>query len=212
MSPMLSPVDRAIGHFDRALRTLAAEPRSVRPVPGAAQAEVSLSKADQRRVVGFMRVNHTGEVCAQALYQGQAMTAREVDARDVLRHAADEETEHLAWTLRRIRELGGRPSLLNPLWYGGALAIGVTAGLAGDKWSLGFLAETERQVGAHLQGHLEKLPEVDGRSREILTQMHQDETGHAQMAEGLGAAPLPKPVRALMRAASKVMTGLAYYI
>jgi 3-demethoxyubiquinol 3-hydroxylase len=205
-------VDRAIAHFDRALRTLAAEPRSVRPVPGAGLPECDLSEKARRHVAGLMRVDHTGEVCAQALYQGQTLTARDDSARAALDKAAHEETEHLAWTLRRIHEMGGRPSLLNPLWYGGALAIGVTAGLAGDKWSLGFLAETERQVGVHLAGHLDRISAQDLRSREILQQMHLDETGHARMAEQFGAAPLPWPVRQAMRQASRVMTTLAYWV
>ena len=208
----LSLQDRFITHFDRALRTLVAEPRSVRPTPGADAAEEVMEDAQRRRVAALMRINHTGEICAQALYQGQAITARDETARESLEKAADEETEHLAWTLGRIREMGGRTSLLNPLWYGGSLAIGVAAGIAGDRWSLGFLAETERQVGAHLHSHLQKIPAEDGRSRAILEQMHTDETGHAHMAERLGAAELPAPARLAMRLASKVMTTLTYRI
>jgi 3-demethoxyubiquinol 3-hydroxylase len=204
--------DRLITHLDRALRTLAAEPRSVRPTPGAEAAEEVVDDAQRRHVAALMRINHTGEICAQALYQGQAITARDETARESLEKAADEETEHLAWTLGRIREMGGRTSLLNPLWYGGSLAIGVAAGIAGDRWSLGFLAETERQVGAHLHGHLEKIPAGDGRSRAILEQMHTDETGHAQMAERLGGAELPAPARLAMRLASKMMTTLTYRV
>jgi ubiquinone biosynthesis monooxygenase Coq7 len=159
-----------------------------------------------------MRVNHCGEVCAQALYQGQAVTSRDPEVRDALRRAADEETEHLAWTERRIAELGGRTSLLNPLWYLGSLSIGIAAGLLGDKWNLGFLAETERQVEAHLDSHLELLPVADARSRAIVEQMRQDEINHAEMAVGFGAAELPPPVRLGMRTTAKVMTGLSYRI
>lgn len=208
----LSLQDRFITHIDRALRTLAAEPRSVRPTPGAEAAEEVVEDAQRRHVAALMRINHTGEVCAQALYQGQAITARDASARESLEKAADEETEHLAWTLGRIREMGGRTSLLNPLWYGGSLAIGVAAGIAGDRWSLGFLAETERQVGAHLQSHLQKIPAGDERSRAILEQMHTDESGHAQMAERLGGTELPAPARLVMRLASRVMTKLTYRI
>ena len=206
----MSPVDRLIIQFDRALRTLAAPPRSARPVPGGDQPERVVDDAQRQHVAGLMRVNHVGEVCAQALYQGQALTARSDAAREALDRAADEETEHLAWTLQRINELGGRASLANPLWYGGALAIGVVAGLAGDRWSLGFLAETERQVGEHLSGHLQQVAVDDTRSRAILEQMHADEAGHAQLATGLGGAELPAPVRGAMRLAARVMTTVAY--
>lgn len=163
-------------------------------------------------MAALMRINHVGEICAQALYQGQAITARTDHAREALERAADEETEHLAWTLQRIEELGGRPSLLNPLWYGGALSIGVLAGLAGDRWSLGFVAETERQVEAHLEGHLRQAPANDLRSREILAQMSEDERGHADMARDMGGAELPLPVKGVMRLAARVMTTLAYRI
>ena len=159
-----------------------------------------------------MRVNHVGEICAQALYQGQAITSRNPALREALRGAADEETEHLAWTERRIAELGGRKSLLNPLWYLGALSIGLVAGRCGDRWNLGFLAETERQVEAHLDSHLESLPEHDARSREIVDQMRIDEIRHAETAVHLGAADLPSPVKAAMKLASRVMTGTAYRI
>jgi len=208
----LSLPDRVIVEIDRALRTLAAEPHSVRPLPGADLAEGVSEEAQRRHVAGLMRINHTGEVCAQALYQGQAITARDETARESLEKAADEETEHLAWTLSRIRETGGRTSLLNPLWYAGSLALGVAAGIAGDRWSLGFLAETERQVGAHLDSHLEKIPAADARSRAILEQMSTDEAGHAHMAERLGGAELPAPARVAMRMASRLMTTLTYRI
>lgn len=205
-------LDRLIISFDRALRTLAAEPRSVRAVPGAQLSETVQDDATRQHVAALMRINHVGEICAQALYQGQALTARSQHSRAALEKAADEETEHLAWTLQRIRELGGRPSLLNPLWYGGALAIGIGAGLAGDRWSLGFLAETEKQVEAHLDSHLGKVPEDDLRSREILEQMRRDEIAHAEMAQTLGGAALPRPVQEAMRLASRVMTTVAYRV
>lgn len=204
--------DRLIMEFDRALRTLAAPARSVRPVPGTSQPECEMSDADRRHVAALMRVNHVGEICAQALYQGQALTSRDPSLRVSLAQAADEETEHLAWTAQRIDEMGGRTSLLNPLWYAGALGIGVVAGIAGDRWNLGFLAETERQVEAHLAGHLSRLPEGDERSRAIVEQMKRDEIGHAETAVKLGAAELPSPVKTAMRMASKVMTTVAYRV
>lgn len=205
-------IDRLIIGFDRGLRTLAARPRTSRPVPGADQPERLSAEGERRHVAGLMRVNHVGEVCAQALYQGQALTARSVSSREALERAAEEEVEHLAWTLHRIEELGGRTSLLNPLWYGGALAIGVAAGLAGDRWSLGFVAETERQVGAHLDGHLQRTNPDDLRSRAILEQMGRDEAGHAEMASRLGGAELPLPARVAMKVAAKIMTTVAYRI
>ncbi|MDQ8023185.1 MAG: 2-polyprenyl-3-methyl-6-methoxy-1,4-benzoquinone monooxygenase [Moraxellaceae bacterium] len=205
-------IDRLIGEFDRALRTLAAPARSTRPVPGKDLPDVPLDEAARKNVAALMRVNHVGEVCAQALYQGQALTSRDPRTRETLREAAHEEVEHLAWTAQRIGELGGRTSLLNPLWYGGALAIGVVAGLAGDKWNLGFLAETEKQVAAHLQGHLARVPEQDQRSRAIIAQMKEDEAEHAALALQLGGAALPVPVRQAMKLASRVMTGTAYWI
>jgi len=157
-----------------------------------------------------MRVNHSGEICAQALYQGQGLTSRDRGVSEALRSAANEETEHLAWTEQRIAELGGRKSLLNPVWYAGSLGLGVLAGLLGDKWNLGFLAETERQVEAHLDRHIASLPMADERSRAILQQMRLDEMGHADTAVKLGAAELPAIVRRSMGAASKVMTTVAY--
>lgn len=207
-----SILDRAILSFDRALRTLAAPPRTLRPTPGADEAEVILSEGARRHTAALMRINHVGEVCAQALYQGQSVTARTDHSRAALEQAANEETEHLAWTLQRIQELGGRTSLLNPLWYAGSLSIGLVAGLAGDRWSLGFLAETERQVEAHLSSHLGKVPAEDLRTRSILSQMKADETAHAEMAVGLGGSELPPPVRGAMRLASRVMTTLAYHM
>ena len=203
-------LDNLITEFDRSLRTLFAPASSARRHPDHLVAEAELSVAEKQHALGLMRVNHCGEVCAQALYQGQALTARNPAARDALRHAAFEEVEHLAWTERRIRELGGRPSLFNPLWYTGSLAIGVTAGLLGDKWNLGFLEETEKQVGAHLDSHLSELPEQDAKSRAIVTQMRDDELKHAEMAHDFGAANLPLPVKGLMKLTAKVMTATSY--
>ena len=203
-------LDKLISEFDRGLRTLFAPASSARPHPDHDVAEAELSTEDKRHALGLMRVNHCGEVCAQALYQGQALTARDPAAREALRHAAFEEVEHLAWTERRIRELGGRPSLFNPLWYTGSLAIGVTAGLLGDKWNLGFLQETEHQVGAHLDSHLSELPEQDDKSRAIVSQMRDDELKHADMAQQLGAAELPLPVKGMMKLSAKLMTVSSY--
>jgi ubiquinone biosynthesis monooxygenase Coq7 len=159
-----------------------------------------------------MRINHTGEICAQALYQGQALTARDPLVQEKLKQAAWEETEHLAWTSHRVYELGSRLSVLNPLWYAGSLAIGAVAGALGDKWNLGFLAETERQVGAHLQSHLDGLPPQDAKSRAVAQQMYVDEVGHADMAVELGAAELPLPVKLAMRGMSQVMTRTVYWV
>ncbi len=209
-------MDRLIIAFDRGLRTLFARPHTNRPHPGLDQPELSseaeLPDADRKHVAALMRVNHVGEICAQALYSGQSLTARNQDTVRALQQAAREETEHLAWCERRIDELGGRKSLLNPLWYGGSFALGVASGVLGDKWNLGFLAETERQVGKHLESHLAQLPENDIRSRAVLTQMHADETEHAQTAVRHGAAELPRPVKKAMQLASKVMTRTSYYI
>src|SRR5574343_754607 len=172
-------LDLLITEFDKGLRTLLAPAPTLRAYPDDGLEEAELSDAERRHALGLMRINHCGEVCAQALYQGQALTARDPAAREALRQAAWEETEHLAWTERRIAELGGRKSLLNPLWYGGSLAIGVMAGLIGDKWNLGFLEETEKQVCRHLDAHLGMLPPQDGKSRAILAQMRVDEAQHA---------------------------------
>lgn len=203
-------IDQFIIEFDRALRTIAAPARTIRSVPGSDATETILDDAQRRHVAGLMRVNHCGEICAQALYQGQALTSRDPEIRDALRQAADEETEHLAWTATRIAELGGRKSLLNPLWYAGSLSLGVAAGLLGDKWNLGFLAETERQVEAHLDGHLAEIPVSDTRSRAIVDQMRLDEIQHAETAIAHGAAELPSAIKGAMRLMAKVMTGLAY--
>jgi len=203
-------LDSLITEFDRGLRTLFAPAVSSRAHPDAALPEAELSDTEKQHALGLMRVNHCGEVCAQALYQGQALTARDPAAREALKQAAFEEVEHLAWTEQRIRELGGRTSLLNPLWYTGSLAMGVAAGLLGDKWNLGFLEETEHQVAAHLDSHLEQLPEQDARSRAIVEQMRDDEVKHAEMAHEQGAARLPLPVRGMMTLTAKLMTGASY--
>ena len=207
----MSP-DRLVLEFDRALRTVFAPARTVRPVPGVDFSEPVTSEAERRHACGLMRVNHCGEICAQALYQGQALTSREPTVKESLRSAADEETEHLAWTESRIRELGGRKSLLNPLWYVSSLSLGVAAGVMGDKWNLGFLAETERQVEAHLDGHLVDLPEQDDKSRAIVDRMRLDEIQHAEMAIRFGAAELPVPIKLGMKVMAKLMTFTAYRI
>ena len=204
--------DRLIASFDRVLRTLCAPAMSIRPVPGDDLPEAELSVQEKRHAAALMRVNHTGEICAQALYQGQALTARDDDTRKVLARAADEEVEHLAWTAQRVEQLGGRLSLLNPLFYAGAFAMGALSGLRGDKWNLGFLAETERQVEGHLEGHLERLPPADLKSRAILDQMKDDEARHAHSAVELGAAELPGPVRLAMKIGSGMMTRTSFWI
>ena len=205
-------IDSLILNFDRALRTLCARATSVRPLPGSDLEEPALDERERRSAAALMRVNHAGEICAQALYHGQAMTARSQDARQALEHAAAQETEHLAWTEQRIDELGGRVSVLNPLLYAGSFAIGAVSGLLGDKWNLGFLAETERQVEGHLDGHLERLPEDDHKSRAIVAQMKADEAEHARTALDHGGAELPLPAKQAMRAASRLMTGSTYWV
>jgi ubiquinone biosynthesis monooxygenase Coq7 len=202
-------IDEAIIHFDKVLRTVLAPAVTVRPTPGAHLPEAVLSDAVRREVGALMRVNHSGEICAQALYQGQSITARDPAVRGELEQAAREETEHLAWTERRLAELGARKSVLNPLWYMGSLTLGIVAGRLGDRWNLGFLAETERQVEAHLQSHLERLPADDAKSRAILEQMQADERNHAETAVRLGARPLPAVVRFGMKLMARVMTTTA---
>ena len=205
-------IDRLIGEFDRALRAVAGVAQAARPSPAAGVSENEITDEDRRHAAALMRVNHVGEVCAQALYQGQALTARDPVARQALEQAAREEEDHLAWSAERIRELGGRPSLLNPLWYAGAFSIGAVAGALGDRWNLAFLAETERQVEEHLGGHLEELPPEDNRTRAIVEGMQADEARHRASAIELGAAELPEPVKRAMRLASKVMTTVAYRV
>jgi len=205
-------LDPLIVGFDKVLRTLFAPAVSARGVPGRECSEPALSVADRAHAAALMRVNHVGEVCAQALYQGQALTCRSTEIRQALQKAASEETEHLAWTERRIKELGSRKSLLNPLWYLGALSLGALAGKVGDAWSLGFLAETERQVEAHLDRHLCELAADDLKSLAIVEQMKTDEAAHAETAVRLGAQAMPAYVKTLMRAAASVMTRTAYYL
>jgi len=202
-------MDSLILSFDRAMRTLSGAAVARRGNPGDAQREATLSDAETRLAVSLMRVNHAGEVAAQALYQGQALTSRTAELRAKLDHAADEELDHLAWTRERVHELGGRTSLLDPVWYAGAFAIGAAAGAIGDKISLGFLEATEEQVEAHLASHLDRLPAHDLRSRAIVEQMKSDEAQHAQTARELGASSLSLLTRGAMRAAAKVMTTLA---
>jgi len=209
---MSHPIDRLIIEFDKALRTLAATPASARPLPGNAFLEAELSGAEKRHAAALMRVNHCGEVCAQALYQGQALSCDDTAVTQALTQAAREETEHLAWTAQRVAELGGRLSLLNPLWYAGSLALGYAAGRFGTRWNLGFLAETERQVEAHLEGHLERLAPQDAKTRAIVVQMKQDESAHARTAYALGASELPRPVKRAMRFSARVMTQASYWV
>jgi ubiquinone biosynthesis monooxygenase Coq7 len=198
---------------DSALRTLWAEPRASRPTPRAATAELVMSDAERREAAALMRVNHVGEVCAQALYTGQALACQDPTLRAKLAEASREETDHLAWTLQRLHDLNDRPSLLNPLWYAGAFAIGYAAGkLGGDRVSLGFVVETERQVEAHLQSHMDRLPAADSASRAIVAQMKADEMAHAQMAQKAGAVELPGLVKTLMQTAAKVMTTVAHRV
>ncbi|MDE2280345.1 MAG: 2-polyprenyl-3-methyl-6-methoxy-1,4-benzoquinone monooxygenase [Xanthomonadaceae bacterium] len=206
----LSPLDRLLAGIERALETVAGAPEANRSSPAHGIAPAELDDAERRHAAGLMRINHTGEVCAQALYDGQAALARNEANREHLLRAAAEETDHLAWCGERLRELDSRPSLLNPLWYAGSYAIGALAALAGDAVSLGFVVETERQVEAHLAEHLERLPAQDGRSRAVLAQMQADEVRHAQNAQARGGIDLPFPVPQLMQASSMVMKTVAY--
>ncbi|PUE53618.1 demethoxyubiquinone hydroxylase family protein [Limnohabitans sp. 2KL-17] len=198
---------------DSALRTLCAEPRASRPMPVAESAGLEMSEAERKEAAALMRVNHVGEVCAQALYTGQALACKDPALRAQLAEASREETDHLAWTYQRLNELKDRPSLLNPLWYAGSFVIGYAAGkLGGDKVSLGFVVETERQVEAHLQSHMDRLPAADSESRAIVAQMKADEIAHAQMALKAGAVELPAPVKSLMQVAAKLMTQVAHRV
>lgn len=194
---------------DTALRTLFAQPHAAKSCPTVAEQATQLTDAEKRKATGLMRINHVGEVCAQALYTAQALATPNLTLRKHFTQACIEETDHLAWTAQRLQELGSRPSLLNPLWYAGAFGLGLLAGRMGDAISLGFVVETETQVGAHLQSHLELLPESDHASRAIVAQMHDDELRHANEAQAAGGVDLPQPVKALMRAAAKVMTTVA---
>jgi len=206
-------LDDIVCQADQALRTLFGEPvGSGRANPASSAAESDLTAQCKANSLNLMRVNHAGEVCAQALYQGQALTARKEETRIQMEQAAAEENDHLVWCRHRIQALGGHTSLLNPVWYTGSLAIGAFSGLLGDKWSLGFLAETEHQVVKHLEGHLQQLPDGDGKSRAILEQMKIDEAEHQASALNAGGTALPAPVKKLMALASKVMTTTAYRI
>lgn len=208
----LGPMDRLLGAADSALRTLFAKQRAARPCPVVPADETQLDERERRRAGALMRVNHVGEICAQALYTAQALATRDPALRAHFERAAGEETDHLAWTADRLAELGDRPSLLNPLWYAGAFGLGLLAGRLGDRVSLGFVVETEKQVEAHLQSHLDRLPAADHASRAIVVQMKDDEATHAAQARNAGAAELPRPAKAMMRAAAKVMTTTAHYI
>ena len=206
----LSPFDRLLAGIERAVEAVAGEPQAGRPSPGGGIADVELDAPACRHAAGLMRINHTGEVCAQALYVGQAALARDEATREHLLHAAAEETDHLAWCAQRLKELDSRPSLLNPLWYVGSYVIGATAAALSDRISLGFVVETERQVEAHLAEHLVSLPAEDERSRAILSQMQADEIRHAENAKARGGIELPLPIPQLMAAMSKVMKTVAY--
>ena len=209
---MVRSLDPLLSAADAALRTLFARPHAARPQPEAETPPAKLSEQERRDAGALMRVNHVGEVCAQALYTAQAAGARDPAVRTKLLAAAREDTDHLAWTRARLDDLGARASLLNPLWYAGAFSLGLVAGRLGDPLSLGFVAETERQVEAHLDGHLGRLPRGDSASRAVVTQMKLDEARHAAQAWSAGAAELPAPVRGLMRLAARVMTTVAYRI
>ncbi len=207
-------LDRLIVEFDKGLKTLTANAHSVRPHPdhNINQTSEDLSNEEKRHAASLMRINHCGEVCAQALYNGQALTAKNPATVKALEQASKEETEHLAWCEKRIQELGSHTSFLNPIWYASSFTLGAIAGALGDQWHLGFLAETERQVGKHLDHHLETLPSNDAKSRAILEQMKIDEAEHAKTAVHLGAAELPAPIKAAMQTMSKVMTKTTYHL
>ncbi len=204
--------DHLIGHVDQALNNIFCRQVSQRTYPAKNVATDQLSDEEKNKAAGLMRVNHAGEMAAQALYHGQSITARDPSIRDQLKHASIEESDHLNWCRTRLDELGAKPSKMDPLWYVGSFVMGVTAGIAGDRWNLGFLAETEHQVVRHLDSHLQDLPKHDERSRAIVTQMRKDELGHATLAENLGAATLPKAINTVMGLTSKVMTSLAQRI
>ncbi len=209
----MTPLDRLLASANNALRTVAAPAgRPARPNPADTIDETDLDEEQKRHAAGLMRVNHAGEVAAQALYQGHAAVARDKTIESQMQQAADEEFDHLAWCESRIRELGYEPSKLSPFWYAGAFAIGAASGVLGDKWSLGFIAETEKQVCDHLDSHLDDLPEDDAKSRAIVEQMHAEEAEHGENAVEAGAADLPDPVKGLMRLTAKVMTRTAYWV
>lgn len=207
----LTPIDRLISTFDNALRTVVGgATESHRPRPGADRPDGDLTESDRRHVAGLIRVDHAGEVAAQALYMGQALTARNPDTAQAMEHAANEEGDHLAWCESRLSELGAHRSLLTPFWYGGSFAIGALAGVSGDRWSLGFVVETEQQVMAHLDDHLGRLPSDDEADRLLLEQMREDESAHALAALEAGATDLPAPIKGVMQGVSRLMTVTAY--
>ena len=209
----MTPIDRIIIEFDTALRSVVGGANAQRPTPGSESGtNLTLDAAERKHAAGLMRVNHVGEVCAQALYQSQKLVARNPQIQEMLEHSGQEEMDHLAWCETRLKELGSHTSYLNPFWYAGSFVIGLVAGLAGDKWSLGFVAETEKQVENHLESHLKKLPEEDHRSRAIVDQMRMDEIDHGQTALHAGGVALPEPIQKIMQAMSKVMTATAYKI
>jgi ubiquinone biosynthesis monooxygenase Coq7 len=213
MKPPYSFIDKLCLGADQILRALSSTSKtSGRPYPVARAKEVDLSESERKRSAALMRINHAGEICAQALYQGQALTSRSPQTQDQLQQAAIEEGDHLSWCATRLEELGSHPSRLSPLWYGGSLVMGIGAGLLGDKWSLGFLAETEKQVVEHLAGHLKDLPAADTKSYQIVKQMHQDEAQHQAEALALGGVSLPRPVRQAMRFISRLMVKTAYWL
>lgn len=211
---VLNPLDRCLVEVERALRTAcrSSAHEATRPNPARTQPADTLDESERTLCARLMRVNHAGEIAAQALYQGQALAARSETARAAMRQSAGEEVDHLAWCEERLKELDASPSWLDPFWYLGSFAIGATAGLLGDRFSLGFVAETERQVVEHLEGHLKRLPQKDARSRAILEQMKEDETHHGDKATRAGGMPMPAPVKLLMRLSSRFMTGTAYWI
>jgi len=211
-NPFLSPLDDLIVGFDKALRVVGGVAAASRANPAAHAVDCQLDEREQRHSAGLMRVNHVGEVCAQALYNAQARHAQSPAMRSQFEQAGREEEDHLAWTAQRLTELGSQPSVLNPLWYAGAYAMGAVAAKLGDARSLGFVVETERQVEAHLNAHLDQLPAGDAKSRAIVEQMRVDEVAHGDAAQQLGAAEMPVPVKLAMRAMSKVMTTTAYYV
>ena len=205
-------IDKLITTLDTGLRTIFASSVAARPRPDASVEEAALDDNSKQHAAALMRINHVGEVCAQALYSGQALTSKNPHIVNALQHAAAEETDHLAWCEARMKELGGRKSWLNPIWYAGSFTLGAVAGALSEKWNLGFLAETEKQVASHLQNHLSQLDETDIKTRTIITQMQQDEAAHAAEALQLGGGELPAPVKLGMQLASKIMTKTAYHI
>jgi ubiquinone biosynthesis monooxygenase Coq7 len=211
--PSLSPIDKLLIEFDYALRTVAAKaPLPFRESPAQSAQEVAMTDNEQRHAAGLMRVNHSGEICAQALYRGQALTAKLPEVRAEMQHAADEEIDHLAWCEERIHQLNSNTSILNPLWYGLSFGIGATTGLISDKLSLGFVAATENQVCQHLEEHMEQLPTQDSKSRAVITQMLEDEARHAHTALEAGGFPFPEPIKKLMTSLSSTMTKSSYKI